>query len=169
MQEGEKKSNRKTVITTSVTSLVLLVLPIAAIPENLFFIIPGLVEFIAIGVLWGGAGYRANSTKRKKVIASQSLRRSIDDDIDALKLEIERAPNSRIAKILGNQLVELYKERAEESAVHRRDLREDIKKYGDDNRLLQAERESIQDNLVRKVGEELEKVSETLNNHKLPE
>jgi hypothetical protein len=162
MQEGEKKSNRKALVTTSITSVVLFVLPFAGVPENAFFLIPGVVEIAAIGVLWRVAGYRVNVSKKKKSIASDTLRRSIDDDIESLKRDIENAPSATIARVLSKQLVELYKERGEESAVLRKDLREDIKKYGDDNRLLQAERDSIQDSLVQKVGEEIEKASEAV-------
>lgn len=122
MQEGENKFDRKRVVITSVTTFSLLVLPYSSIPENIFFIVPGAVEVIAVLVLLGWTGYQASSVSKKKVNASENLRRSIDDEIERLRGEIDNAHTPAIAKLLDKQLIELYKVRADQSAVQRKNL-----------------------------------------------
>jgi hypothetical protein len=161
MQEGGNKPDKKRVVITSLTTLFLLVFPYTAIPDKIFFIVPLVVEGLAtLGIMiW--TWQQVTSNKKMKSTASENLRRSIDDDIDKTKLAIERAPSKPIAKLLEKHLVELYQEKREESVVHRKGIREDIKRYDHNQQLLQAERESIQASIVQKVGEEFEKASDT--------
>jgi len=169
MQRGGNKPDRKRVVITSATTLLLLALPYAAIPEKLFFLVPAAVEVLALIMVLIWAGQRASNTNKKKASASENLRRSIDADIEKIKLDIERAPTATITKLLYKSLAALYKERDEESAVHRKAIREDIKRYGNHVKILQAERESIQADLVQKVGEEVEKAAEFFDKPKTTE
>lgn len=162
MKEGEGKIGGKRVIITSVTTFSLFALPYANIPEELLFVVPGIIEFIAFVILFVWVAYQSGRISKKKFDASESLRRSIDDEIEKLTVEVERARNPSTARLLEKQLAELYKERAEQSAVRRKRLKDDIQKYDDHGSRIEAEKETIKTDLVRKIGEELDKAGEVL-------
>lgn len=169
MKEDANKPDKKRVTITVITTLSLLVFPYLTIPEKLFFLVPIVVEVLATILLLLWTWQQATKNKKMKVTASESLRMSIDDDIEKTKLDIERASSKTIAKLLEKHLLDLYKEKREESVVHRKGIREQIKRYDDNERLLQAEQESIQASLVQKVEEEFEKAGDSLDKPKLIE
>lgn len=115
-----------------------------------------------MGVLWIWIGYKVADVKKKKLTASESLRQSIDDDIETLKIQIDHAASPKILKQLEKSLADLYKEKLEESAAHRDVLREDIKRYADDDSVLRTEIASIQKQLAEKASEEVKKVGDSV-------
>lgn len=163
MKEGEDKIDRKRVVITSVTTFALIALPHVEVPDKFLWVVPGAIELIAVLILLFWTDHQAGRINKKKVSARESLRRSIDDEIEKLTIEVEKARTPSIAKFLDKQLAELYKERAEQSAAHRKGLKDDIQKYDDHDNRLEAEKETIKTDLVRKFGEELDKAGETLS------
>lgn len=62
--------------------------------------------------------------------------------------------------MLSKQLVELYKERDQEHATHRRSLRDDIQKLEEDDTQRKLQSDSIKEQLIQKAGEEIEKITD---------
>lgn len=160
--QRKDKFDRRSVFVTSLSTLILAFLPALSFPDKFFFVVPGVVEILVMGVLWIWIGYKVADVKKKKLTASESLRQSIDDDIETLKIQIDHAASPKILKQLEKSLADLYKEKLEESAAHRDVLREDIKRYADDDSVLRTEIASIQKQLAEKASEEVKKVGDSV-------
>lgn len=163
MKEEESKFDKKRATITSVTTLILLVLPVVEFPEAFLFIVPVAIEFVVVGGLFVWAGYQVGRINKKKNAASESVRRSIESDIKTLEVQMEQATSPKLVKLLEKRLTELYEEQLDESAAHRKGLREDIKKFGDNASLLKAEKESMQIQIAQKFDEELKKAGDSLS------
>lgn len=167
MQGSEDKPNKRRVAITSVVTLVLLVAQNLAISEKLLFLIPAGVEIAAALLLSIWASRQISNNDKKKVSANATLSKSFDDDIRELMLAIERAPTKTMAKLFEKQLAQVYQDKFEASAFHRKAIRDEINHYDSQKQLLKAEQESIRADLIQKVEEEVEKSAESVDKPKI--
>ncbi|MBA2928598.1 hypothetical protein G9Q86_08435 [Pseudomonas sp. CCUG 57209] len=160
MQGGEKETKKKRLIITTVTTSCLFVLPFTPIPEGMFFLMPGIAEGAAFLAILAWIEFKGRAVSKKTAATKSELLSTLDKSIDKLTGEVAAATSPAIIKVLNKELTELYKERSQDLAIHRKKLRDDIHKLEQDEKALKTESESLKDQLTQKAEEELDKIIE---------
>lgn len=160
MQGGEKETKKKRFIITTVTTSCLFALPFTPIPEGMFFLMPGIAEAAAFLGILAWIELKSRAVSKKTAATKNELISTLDKSIDKLTGEAAAATDPEIINVLNKELTELYKERSQDLAGHRKKLRDNIHKLEQDEKSLQIESESLKEQLIQKAEDELDKIIE---------
>lgn len=160
MQGGLKRSRTGRIVITSITTTCLFILPLTSIPDGILFLVPGIAEAAAFlfVIIW--SELKGQNIRKKAEAQKTELLSTIENSIESLNLELSKTKDQKIKAAIKKELEELYRERNQERATHRKKLRDNISKLEEDEKSCKLESETARDQLTQRAEQELEKITE---------